>query len=391
MASPRYLDVEEQAVGLSREAPARMEVRMDPGLGLSESSILLQEVRKSLGGVSVLAGIDLSVRTGEFLTLLGPSGVGKSTILNVIAGFLPVEEGSVHLLGEDVTFKPAHTRNLGFIFQEYALFPHLSIERNVRFPLDMRKVKRPEARKAVNEVLEMVGLAHIADRRPQALSGGQRQRVAIARALVFRPQVLLMDEPMSSLDRQLRDEMTVEIRRLQRDLGVTVMYVTHDQTEALSLSDRVGILRDGRIEQIGDPSEVHDNPISVYAARLCGPINVEAVKVAGPINQETIAVKVGTEVIHAPTPRSGLPRAALLGVRPYVLRLGKKPRSTAEWNSLPVKVVGSGLIGSGIRYEVDIGSAKPWQVLASHSFSDVTIGDSAYVSWPMLDTAIMKD
>ncbi len=355
----------------------------------SPPTVVIEGVTKRLGDHDVLSSLDLEVGKGEFLSLLGPSGVGKSTILNVIAGFLPIESGRVLLAGRDVTDMPPHKRNLGFIFQEYALFPHMSVGQNVRFPLDMRGIKGKEAADRVADALAVVGLGHVAERRPQALSGGQRQRVAIARSMVFRPEVLLMDEPMSSLDRQLRDDMTIETRRLQRELGVTVVYVTHDQTEALSLSDRVGILRDGRIEQIGSPKEVHDRPVSTYAARLCGPINTEEVTTVEHDGAGSpCTVRIGETVIRARPPVDA--NASILGVRPYLIELQHEP-APAPMNSLQGAVTGLSMVGNGVRYDVDIGSSKPWQVLAGRPFEGIQVGDAAHLVWAPADAALLVE
>ena len=374
--------------GPKRARPDRAARRAAKTNGVPDAegpAIELRGVTKTLGNLKVLSELDLKVEQGEFVSLLGPSGVGKSTILNVVAGFLAVESGEVRLMGRDMTRTPANRRNLGFIFQEYALFPHMTVEQNVRFALDVRGMKGESAQDRVKETLEVVGLGHTLKRRPQALSGGQRQRVAIARAMVFRPRILLMDEPLSSLDRQLRDELTIETRRLQRDLGVTVLYVTHDQTEALSLSDRVGIVRDGRIEQIGPPSEVHDHPTSVYAARLCGPLNVAP---TGQLSELARSQELGKLELGAATPdgrgHSGS-SDEFLGVRPHLLGItvGAPPRGA---NSLGGVVVGVSVVGTGFRYDVDIKLKQPWQIITARPLSQVEVGDTVNVTWLPTDS-----
>ena len=324
--------------------------------------------------------------------MLGPSGVGKSTVLNLIAGFISPSEGRVWILGDDATTVPPHRRNLGFIFQEYALFPHMTVEQNVRFPLDMRRVGSEEAGKAVRETLGLVGLTEYGDRRPSQLSGGQRQRVAIARALSFHPQILLMDEPLSSLDRQLRDEMALEIRALQQELGLTAVYVTHDQTEALTLSDRIGILRDGELEQLGTPQEVHDRPHSTYAAQLCGPLNTlvpESVSVNASGDAEIATC--GT-VVRATVPESenrSVPTRRLMGVRPYVLQLVKQPPNSE--NALEATVRSVGMVGNGVRYDLDLPVADRWYAICGRAFPGVQAGDRVFAVWDVADTMLIAD
>ncbi|MDH4289959.1 MAG: ATP-binding cassette domain-containing protein, partial [Aquincola sp.] len=200
--------------------------------------------------------VSLEIRQGEFLTLLGPSGSGKTTSLMMLAGFEGVTSGTIRLEGQPIERLPAHHRNMGVVFQSYSLFPHLTVAGNVGFPLSVRKVPAAAARARVAAALDKVQLGHLADRRPQQLSGGQQQRVALARALVFEPRVVLMDEPLSALDKKLREEMQLEIRRLHRELGVTMVFVTHDQGEAMTLSDRVAVFNQGRVEQLATPQQL---------------------------------------------------------------------------------------------------------------------------------------
>jgi putative spermidine/putrescine transport system ATP-binding protein len=352
-------------------------------------AVALEQVEAVLGNATILDGIDLAVSEGEFLSLLGPSGAGKSTILNVIAGFVPVQAGRVLIEGRDATYEPAHRRNIGFIFQEYALFPHLSVEQNVRFPLDMRGIGRKAAKVRVQEQLEIVGLGSFANRRPHALSGGQRQRVAIARALVFQPRILLMDEPLSSLDRHLREEMTSEIRRIQRDVGVSVVYVTHDQAEALSLSDRIGILNAGQIEQLGDPATIHEHPVSPYAARLSGPINVAS---AADVRSdgETVRFSFAGTALVAPPPEGAVSAAdaVAFGVRPYHLHLGRS--SDPGNNTITARVGGQSITGSGVQYELELASGDAWTAFATSAFPDVAVGDEVDVSWAVERTILMR-
>jgi putative spermidine/putrescine transport system ATP-binding protein len=231
-------------------------------------------LRKAYGEVVALEHLDLEVLAGEFFTLLGPSGSGKTTTLRLIAGFERPDAGTVELDGVDVTRRPPYERGLNTVFQDYALFPHMTVADNVGYGLKVRGVGRAERRHAVQEALAMVRLPDVGARKPVALSGGQRQRVALARALVNRPAVLLLDEPLGALDLKLRQEMQLELKRLQSELGNTFIYVTHDQDEALGMSDRIGVFSDGRLEQIGTPGEVYEHPASEFVAGFVGESNV---------------------------------------------------------------------------------------------------------------------
>lgn len=230
--------------------------------------------RYSQSGDSVLSDISLMIGAGEFVTLLGPSGSGKTTLLKLIAGLIEPQQGVIQLGGRDVTHLPMHRRNIGFVFQHYALFPHLSAAANVAFPLKVRRVPAVQIRQRVDAVLELVGLSEFAKARPRELSGGQQQRVAVARALVFNPDVLLMDEPLGALDRKLRDMLCRELRRLQREIGVTTVYVTHDQHEALVLSNRIAVMEAGRIRQVDVPENVYRQPSEQFVAEFMGDINM---------------------------------------------------------------------------------------------------------------------
>ncbi|WP_207002185.1 ABC transporter ATP-binding protein [Trinickia mobilis] len=240
----------------------------------SQSFISFAGVSKSYDGVhSVVEGLDLDVARGEFVSLLGPSGSGKTTTLMMLAGFESPTRGEIRLNGKRLDDKPPHQRDIGMVFQNYALFPHMTIAENVAFPLSVRKVGRSERKARVARVLEMVELPHLAQRRPAQLSGGQQQRVALARALVFEPGVVLMDEPLGALDKRLRESMQYEIMRLHRELSLTIVYVTHDQNEALTMSDRVAVFSDGRIQQAATPTELYENAANAFVANFVGENN----------------------------------------------------------------------------------------------------------------------
>ena len=237
-------------------------------------AVLLEGIRKSYGDVLAVAGVDLAIRPGEFFTLLGPSGSGKTTLLRLIAGFEWPDSGRVLLGGAEVTRRPPYERPVNTVFQDYALFPHMSVADNVGYGLAVRKVPRPERRRRVEQALELVRLTGLGGRRPAQLSGGQRQRVALARAVVNEPAVLLLDEPLGALDLKLRQEMQLFLKRTQRELGMTFLYVTHDQEEALTMSDRIAVLSSGRVEQVGTPVEVYEQPSTEFVAGFIGVSNV---------------------------------------------------------------------------------------------------------------------
>jgi putative spermidine/putrescine transport system ATP-binding protein len=236
-------------------------------------AVRLDGVTKKFGAVTAVADTWLKVRRGEFLTLLGPSGCGKTTLLNLIAGFIDPDAGELFIDEERVTETPPHRRSIGMVFQNYALFPHMDVADNVAFGLKMRKTPRDEVKKRVAAALDIVRLGGLGDRRPRQLSGGQQQRVALARALVIDPQVLLLDEPLSALDKNLRAEMQVELKLIQRRVGITTVFVTHDQGEALSLSDRIAVMSNGVIQQISEPGEVYRRPANSFVASFIGDIN----------------------------------------------------------------------------------------------------------------------
>jgi len=243
-------------------------------LGAAPAGIRIDGVVQRFGDHLALAGVDLDIRAGEFFSLLGPSGCGKTTLLNIIAGFLDPSEGSVYVGDRDVTALPPYRRDIGMVFQNYALFPHLDVAGNVAYGLKVRKTPAAQIKKRVAEVLDLVQLPGYASRMPHQLSGGQQQRVAIARALAISPQVLLLDEPLSNLDAKLRKDMQSELRSLQQRIGITTVLVTHDQEEALSLSDRIGILGSGRLQQVGTPLELYRKPANRFVAEFIGQANL---------------------------------------------------------------------------------------------------------------------
>ena len=239
-----------------------------------DADVRLEGLRKLYGDVVAVDSVDLEVARGEFFTMLGPSGSGKTTTLRLIAGFEQPDAGSVQLGGRDVTDDPPYARNVNTVFQDYALFPHMTVAENVAYGLKIRRVPRAERQERVEEALRIVQLTGYGERRPAQLSGGQRQRVALARALVNHPQVLLLDEPLGALDLKLRQGMQIELKRIQREVGITFIYVTHDQDEALTMSDRIAVFNEGRIEQVGPPAQVYEHPLTEFVAGFVGVSNL---------------------------------------------------------------------------------------------------------------------
>ena len=286
-------------------------------------AVQLDGVTKRFGKTTALDAVSLLVRRGELMTLLGPSGCGKTTLLNLVAGFLVPDGGEIAIDGRRVTDVPPHRRESGIMFQQYALFPHMSVAANVGYGLKMRRIPKPEIARRVAEALALIKLEGLEDRKPRQLSGGQQQRVALARALVIRPKVLLLDEPFSALDRNLRASMQVEIKEIQRKLGVTTIFVTHDQSEALSLSDRIAVLAEGRIRQLGTPDEIYCRPVDRFVASFVGDVNVLHARLEH-IHGATAALALGPARVLVPalTLQGAAPGAMVdLFVRPEELRV----------------------------------------------------------------------
>lgn len=255
-------------------SPDAAECGVPTRLDARDAHVRFEGVQKTYDGVHlVVHGLDLSVARGEFLTLLGPSGSGKTTTLMMLAGFEQATAGEIFVNGQRMTHVPAHRRGIGMVFQNYALFPHMTVAQNVAFPLEMRGLKRAEVAQRVARALDMVRLPDLGERRPQQLSGGQQQRIALARALVFEPQLVLMDEPLGALDKQLREHLQYEIRSLHERLGVTMVYVTHDQGEALTMSDRIAVFSEGRIQQLASPKTLYESPANAFVAAFIGENN----------------------------------------------------------------------------------------------------------------------
>ena len=306
---------------------------MAPRLDSENIAVQLDGVTKRFGETTALDELSLLVRRSELMTLLGPSGCGKTTLLNLVAGFLVPDRGEIAIDGQRVTDLPSYRREIGIMFQNYALFPHMNVAANVGYGLRMRRIARPEIERRVADVLALVKLEGLEDRKPRQLSGGQQQRVALARALVIRPKVLLLDEPFSALDKSLRASMQVEIKEIQRKLGVTTIFVTHDQSEALSLSDRIAVIAQGRICQLGTPDEIYRRPVDRFVASFVGDVNVLHARL-GRIDGATAEAALGSARVLVPM--ATLQGAAAgdiidLFVRPEELRVAEHGMAVAAY------------------------------------------------------------
>jgi iron(III) transport system ATP-binding protein len=310
----------------------------------------IEALTKRYGGVTALAGVSLGIRGGEFFTLLGPSGCGKTTLLRCIAGFLKPDGGELHCDGERLDRLPAHKRDIGMVFQNYAIFPHLTVYENVAYGLRARRVEAPEIRRRTREALQLVQMEGLADRRPDQLSGGQQQRVALARAMAIRPRLLLMDEPLSNLDAKLRVEMRTEIRRLQRELGITTVYVTHDQEEALAISERLAVMNAGRVEQVGFPWDIYQAPGSAFVAQFIGSSNSLTGTVLTRRQDETVVDIAGWRLHGRPVPDRE--ERVLVVFRPEAVTLLPGEPGSAGPTIGEGEVVSREFLGAVLRYRL---------------------------------------
>ncbi|MCC6468303.1 MAG: ABC transporter ATP-binding protein [Alphaproteobacteria bacterium] len=347
------------------------------GPGLAVTGVV-----RRFGAVVALGGVDLAVRRGELLTLLGPSGSGKTTLLKVIAGFEIPDQGSVFLGGQDVTFAAPAKRDIGMVFQNYALFPHMTIAQNIAFPLEMRKVSKAAIRERVDNALKQVDLPGYGERLPKQLSGGQQQRAALARAIVFGPSLLLLDEPFGALDRKLREQMQLEVRRLQQKLGLTAVFVTHDQEEALIMSDRIAVMEQGRIAQLGTPQDIYHHPANRFVAGFMGESNLMQARLTGP---GTASVEGGASLRFAAGAVG--PAGSAVGL---LLRL-ERPRALkdgeAAANAFAGSVVEVIYLGETVKYRIrlDPGFEIVVRWPYRESGGSLKVGDRLRVGWDAAD------
>ena len=320
---------------------------------MTEVDVRLVDVVKKFGEVFAVDHIDLEVRDGEFFSLLGPSGCGKTTTLRMIGGFEQPTSGLIELQGQDVTWLPPYQRNVNTVFQSYALFPHLTIYENVAFGLRRRKVKDSEIKSRVGEMLRLVELPGYERRKPTQISGGQAQRVALARALINRPAVLLLDEPLGALDLKLRKQMQVELKRIQQEVGITFIYVTHDQEEAMTMSDRIAVMNLGRYEQLGDPESLYERPTTRFVAGFLGVSNLLPATVAGTADGYVLAQLADDARVRVPRGLVNGHDTIEVGVRPEKIRMHKSDEEVpAGANELQGTVVDASYLGVSTSYVV---------------------------------------
>ena len=360
---------------------------------MSSIDVELQNITKCFGDFVAVDNVSLEIRDGEFFSLLGPSGCGKTTCLRMIAGFELPTEGEVKIAGQAMGETPPYKRPVNTVFQNYALFPHMTVAENVAFGLEMKKVSRSEIKNRVGETLEMVRLPQLADRKPRQLSGGQQQRIALARALVNRPKVLLLDEPLSALDLKLRKAMQYELKELQRQVGITFIFVTHDQEEAITMSDRIAVMSDGLVQQVGDPVEIYERPHNRFVADFIGETNfIEGQVAEVGVDQAMVALGEGVQIPARSLDALSPGQSVTVAVRPEKISLDH----TAPTNgvSIPAIVDEAVYIGTDTRFTVRI--ANRHKVVARiqnvggapGETRPFRRGDTVYVSWA-LDSALI--
>jgi putative spermidine/putrescine transport system ATP-binding protein len=343
-------------------------------------------VGKQYGTVAALQPTNLTIGAGEFFALLGPSGSGKSTLLGTVAGFVAPTQGRITIGGTDITGMPPHRRNIGMVFQNYALFPYLTVAQNIAFPLKMRRSPRAEIATRVVRALEMVRLGDFGDRMPAQLSGGQQQRVALARAAVYDPPLLLMDEPLGALDKNLREEMQEELRQFHRDVGATILYVTHDQQEAASMADRMAIMSHGAVEQIGPPRDLYEKPGNSFVARFLGEANLFGIARADPVAEGRLrlATKEGP-VMLASGPAGG----TCVSVRPENIAISELP--SVRENCFPGRIVDIVHAAGSIRYRIALSPdcTVTARVTAERRMAVLPLDTAVHVGWDAEDSLIL--
>ena len=352
------------------------------------ASITIDRATKNYGSTPAVVDLSLGVEPGECLGLLGPSGCGKTTVLNLIAGFLRLDGGGIWIDGRRIDDVPSHRRNVGVVFQNYALFPHLSVSSNVAFGLQMRHMPRGAIAERVREVLRLVQLEGLENRRPSELSGGQQQRVALARALVIRPRVLLLDEPLSNLDSNLREELRFEIRRVQRAVGITTVFVTHDQHEAMVVADRIAVLRSGKLEQIGTPADVYRAPECAFVATFMGQANLIPGTLAN--SGDGAELRTGSGLVVRSAHRSSAPPAgpAVVVVQPELVVVSDAP--TNRENCFKGSITSVTYLGATTHVAATVRDQVVRAVVINQS-AVPPAGSTCFVSWSAADCLVLID
>ena len=354
------------------------------------SRVILKGVKKSFGDFVALHELDLEIQEGEFLTLLGPSGCGKTTTLRLIAGFIEPTQGTILLEDEDVTKVAPQHREIGMVFQDYALFPHMTIAHNIAFGLKERRYPQKDIDDRVRGLLDLIRLPEVHERSPAEVSGGQQQRIAVARAVAYPPKVLLMDEPLGALDLKLRETMQLELRRIQQELGITTVYVTHDQTEAMNMSDRIVVMNAGRIEQMGGAEEIYNEPTTRFVADFVGQINLfnayDYVPDTGLLKLDVLDKTVGVS-----TNVNIQGDSLCIGVRPEDITLIDPAEKPKDFNCLEGTISGRTFAGNLTRLFIDVGLEKPVILEAkSQSISSVP-GEKVSIGWPVALSKLLSD
>jgi putative spermidine/putrescine transport system ATP-binding protein len=377
-ATPRLLTVEPDK--LDGPMPCSSKFMASPNV-----LVRFRAVDKSYDGLTkAISCLDLDILEGEFLTLLGPSGSGKTSTLMMLAGFEVPSEGQILFKGRELDTLPPHQRNFGVVFQDYALFPHMTVEQNLGYPLRFRSIYGAEKQKRIDDCLAMLQLTQFRRRYPRQLSGGQQQRVALGRALIFNPHLVLMDEPLGALDRQLRERMQMEIKHLHQQLGITIVSVTHDQGEALTMSDRIAVFRDGSLQQIGRPHELYENPANLFVARFIGDSNFLEGQVAAIHDRHcTVRCSDGSTLLATRVDCGPVGTAARVGIRPERIRFADASMAGAEWNQLEGIILEHVYLGDALRLRCRVADSDEFVMkIPVGGLSKVpAIGEAVPLAW----------
>jgi spermidine/putrescine transport system ATP-binding protein len=362
-----------------------------------EVSVELKKVTKEFDDVKAVDNVSIKIRRGEFFSLLGPSGCGKTTTLRLVAGFEAPTVGEIFINNQNVSDKRPYERNVNTVFQNYALFPHLTVAGNIRFGLERKKTPPEKITGLVNEALDLVQMKDMGDRYPRQLSGGQQQRIALARSLVLRPEVLLLDEPLGALDLKLRKAMQVELKNLQERVGITFIYVTHDQEEALTMSDRIGVMAEGRLEQVGTPEEIYDFPKTSFVADFIGVSNFFSGQIVSASGDEMrVKTEGGLDVVMAAGPKKSQADQVLFSIRPEKINIQPQARTSAHENQFVGKIANRMYLGDSIHYIIELSEHEQVtfflkQRETGEKQMSYSKGDTVYVSWHKNSPVILAD